>query len=430
MLNSTPYSPSSILSLATTTTTNAPTTTPILTVAVQRPAQPAKVVLEEEDYVEAIEAIIERDFYPHIARLRQDNAALDAHGAAPVPLAWIRQATETGSLTPAAVILNQVRRARSNWETVTPTPDQRRVPAPSTSTGETLPPHPELNSIPTLLPLAMSAPLATGRLPGSNMSLDQFQAQYDNEDNSSFTEIIDKDNAERKRKHAWAYEAEARAQAQKQLRLRDLIGTTEGKSSPQQLTTASASASVAISAVGDPSTSPTSAQKETPNDESDSKVAIGKQPSASTTITSLASGELSSETSSLSNSRTHSNATTATTASPTDDENLQSLVKIGDSSAPSGPARLIVVPTLTDPPTAADTWHFKAKNTFMYSPDGLGSNSPPSSRLIYSEPRHIVHANTRFSEPELLKQALLNNRGYSLASSRLSTESSLAHGGE
>jgi protein DGCR14 len=47
------------------------------------------------------------------------------------------------------------------------------------------------------------------------MSLDNFQARYTSEDNSSFTEILDDENRKRKEKWAWAWEAQKKVQQQR-----------------------------------------------------------------------------------------------------------------------------------------------------------------------------------------------------------------------
>jgi protein DGCR14 len=47
------------------------------------------------------------------------------------------------------------------------------------------------------------------------MSLDDFQARYTSEDNSSFTEILDEENRARKEKYGWAWEAQRKVEAQR-----------------------------------------------------------------------------------------------------------------------------------------------------------------------------------------------------------------------
>lgn len=44
-----------------------------------------------------------------------------------------------------------------------------------------------------------------------SLSLDAFQAKYTSEDNSSFTEILDEENQQRRQRYGWAWEAERRA---------------------------------------------------------------------------------------------------------------------------------------------------------------------------------------------------------------------------
>ncbi|KAJ1972971.1 DiGeorge syndrome critical region protein 14 [Dimargaris verticillata] len=56
---------------------------------------------------------------------------------------------------------------------------------------------------------------------------------------------------------------------------------------------------------------------------------------------------------------------------------------------------------------ALDTWDYKAKNGLMYPPEGLGKREPTT--LTYSGPKQIIHTNTRFSDQELLRQALMRS---------------------
>jgi protein DGCR14 len=48
-----------------------------------------------------------------------------------------------------------------------------------------------------------------------SLSLDTFQAKYTSEDNSSFTEILDGENRQRRQRHAWAWDAERRTTEKK-----------------------------------------------------------------------------------------------------------------------------------------------------------------------------------------------------------------------
>lgn len=50
----------------------------------------------------------------------------------------------------------------------------------------------------------------TGKKYNIGMSLDSFMAAYTSEDNASFSEILEKQNAERRQKYAWIYEKDER----------------------------------------------------------------------------------------------------------------------------------------------------------------------------------------------------------------------------
>ena len=45
--------------------------------------------------------------------------------------------------------------------------------------------------------------------------MDEFQAKYTSEDNSSFTQILEDENAKRKEKYGWAWNAQKRVEAQR-----------------------------------------------------------------------------------------------------------------------------------------------------------------------------------------------------------------------
>lgn len=49
----------------------------------------------------------------------------------------------------------------------------------------------------------------------TDLSLDDFQARYTSEDNSSFTKILQDENEERKEKYGWAWAAQKRVEAQR-----------------------------------------------------------------------------------------------------------------------------------------------------------------------------------------------------------------------
>ena len=49
----------------------------------------------------------------------------------------------------------------------------------------------------------------------TDLSLDNFQARYTSEDNSSFTQILDDENRKRREKWAWAWNAQKRVEEQR-----------------------------------------------------------------------------------------------------------------------------------------------------------------------------------------------------------------------
>ncbi|KAK4055476.1 hypothetical protein OIV83_000022 [Microbotryomycetes sp. JL201] len=152
-------------------------------------------ILTEDEYVQALSDIIKRDFFPALKHLDAQHETIDAYE----------------SQDPDR-IEESVRRLR---QLVTPTPKRRNRGA---TPGRT-----PFSSTPS------ETPIYFGQTPDSrdhrrkerepspppkvdpNISLDAFQARYTSEDNSSFAELLAKDNAQRKEKHAWAWNAQDKA---------------------------------------------------------------------------------------------------------------------------------------------------------------------------------------------------------------------------
>jgi protein DGCR14 len=61
----------------------------------------------------------------------------------------------------------------------------------------------------------MEAPNKRPKL-NTKLSLDEFQARYTSEDNSSFADILDDENRKRKEKWAWAWDAQKRVEEQRE----------------------------------------------------------------------------------------------------------------------------------------------------------------------------------------------------------------------
>ena len=152
-----------------------------------------QVVLEEDEYTEALSHIIARDFFPSLVHLDATNNYLDALQSQDPQLIQASVRRLEDLQTPVS------RRGRP-WQTPSQTPyaagpSDTPLRTPRTESGEAL---------------AKRARLDT------DMSLDAFQARYTSEDNSSFTQILEDENRRRKEKYGWAWEAQRRVEAQRE----------------------------------------------------------------------------------------------------------------------------------------------------------------------------------------------------------------------
>ena len=148
-----------------------------------------QVVLDEDEYTEALSHIIARDFFPSLVHLDATNDYLDALRA---------QDTERIDAT--------VRRLES---LTTPGPNSSRVwQTPSRTPYATGPSD-------TPLRTPRGEPPEKRARYDTDLSLDDFQARYTSEDNSSFTQILDEENRRRREKWAWAWDAQRRVQDQR-----------------------------------------------------------------------------------------------------------------------------------------------------------------------------------------------------------------------
>lgn len=148
-----------------------------------------QVVLEEDEYTAALSHIIARDFFPSLKYFDAANNYLNTatHSNAPSLLnSSIRNPQE--STTPSTA-----RRVQHSLQTPSQTPY-----------GNDPSDTPYIN---------IDRPKKRPRY-DVNMTLDNFQARYTSEDNSSFIDIMEDENRLRKAKWAWAWDAQKRVEAQ------------------------------------------------------------------------------------------------------------------------------------------------------------------------------------------------------------------------
>ncbi|KND01759.1 uncharacterized protein SPPG_03552 [Spizellomyces punctatus DAOM BR117] len=150
--------PSTIQTLPTQSTSLIQQSTPTPTQSQKRTPD----VLEEDTYVESLSKIIQRDFFPHLKRIKLQNELLDAV-----------QNGEYGVVRVLGDELNQV--------------DRGDIQTSITDTAEK-------DTIPV----------------NTNMSLDAFQSRYTSEDNASFNNMITRINDDKRKKYSWIYDKETR----------------------------------------------------------------------------------------------------------------------------------------------------------------------------------------------------------------------------
>ncbi|KAG0330044.1 DiGeorge syndrome critical region protein 14 [Dissophora globulifera] len=286
------------------------------------PPPPPQQVLEEDEYIEALSKIIERDFFPDLAKLKRQHAYLDAVRMNDLERIEATARDITGNDTP----LGQRRLktpARTPKLSRTGLPDQSWTPArvdisDATPTwqdhGRAQPQGSETTDTPII-----DTPFTSSRHEQDNLdsekdkvdttlSLDQFQARYTSEDNASFIDIVEKINASKREKYRWMYEQERKSQK--------LI---EGDNQDQKLLRQSG--------------------------ESDGEEIGGLESQKQ--------------------------------------EGSKLALMISDNRSATIP-----------------TWEYKAKNSLMYNPEGLGTHL--DERSIRASPKEIVHHNTSFQGRDLL----------------------------
>ena len=184
-----------------------------------------KHVLDEDDFTDALEGIIRRDFFPDIALLDAQHALLDALEAGDqiaasaayarlVPSAAVppqrkprKAARRSVADTPGAASL------ASGWEAATPRStcglyedeaDAAGAPGAPFASHSGLSATAAASSADPADPAAPAAPATSDVSSRPAAGLDAFLARHTSEDNASFAVVLAKDVAERKRSHWWA----------------------------------------------------------------------------------------------------------------------------------------------------------------------------------------------------------------------------------
>ncbi|EGN94710.1 hypothetical protein SERLA73DRAFT_187770 [Serpula lacrymans var. lacrymans S7.3] len=276
-----------------------------------------QLVLDEDEYTAALSRIIARDFFPTLVDLDpevQDSG--DIHAS--------------------------VRRQQ----------DINITPIYSGEPGET--PYGLASETPLHTP--RGEPPSKRTRYDTSMSLDSFQAKYTSEDNSSFTQILDEENRQRKERWGWAWAAQRRVEEQRERMLegreRGLIeappavGVRERRLIDAPL----------VAGLITNGQSEEAAQEET--DQSTSQVAVIEK-------------------------------------------KLEMITKGDDEKEPLD----VMAPKKDTRSAGVDGWKFKTRNSLMFSPDAdiapyTVSDSNTISKKAQENPGVIKHGNTRLPEED------------------------------
>ncbi|XP_038056598.1 splicing factor ESS-2 homolog [Patiria miniata] len=164
--------------------------------------KPAKKVLDEESYLEDLEKIIQRDFFPDVSKLKAQKEYLEA-----------RERNDLVRMRELA--LKYAGAGQTRPDTATPAPYAEATPA----TFETPDVNPRLQTPSNQgadAPARESLPRqqteekddAKKDQSNSSLTLDRYLAKHTSEDNAAFEEIMATSAEKHRQKHAWLYEAE------------------------------------------------------------------------------------------------------------------------------------------------------------------------------------------------------------------------------
>ncbi|XP_049594171.1 splicing factor ESS-2 homolog [Syngnathus scovelli] len=148
--------------------------------------KPHQKVLNEEDYIESLEKIIQRDFFPDVTKLQAQKDYLDAE--------------ESGDLERMREISIRYGKSKNTPQSSAPYVTPASFETPVGRAGS-----------PSFSTRGADAESVAGdkREEKELPSLDSFMAKNTSEDNASFEQIMELAEDKEKMKHAWLYEAEA-----------------------------------------------------------------------------------------------------------------------------------------------------------------------------------------------------------------------------
>ncbi|EEB95258.1 hypothetical protein MPER_05800, partial [Moniliophthora perniciosa FA553] len=188
----------------------------------------------------------------------------------------------------------------------------------------------------------------------TELSLDQFQARYTSEDNSSFTKILDEENRQRKEKWSWAWEAQKRVEEQKnrmiEARERMLIEPAPAAGVREKF--------------------------------------VIEAPSTAGLITDGGSDK---------------EATEVDEAKPHEDKEDEKGKQVVLKRSGEEQAVDVMAPKKDTRPAGVDGWKFKARNSLMFPPDADASpyhEKPRTDTIPNGEERSILHGSTRLPEQD------------------------------
>ncbi|KAI0639743.1 nuclear protein DGCR14 [Trametes polyzona] len=318
-------------------------------------SQPARslnrqVVLDEDEYTEALSHIIKRDFFPSLVHIDATNNYLDALRSQDPTLIQASVRRLEDLQTPVS------RRGRP-WQTPSQTP---YAAGPSET--------------------PLRTPRGDGEAPtkrpryDTDMSLDAFQARYTSEDNSSFTQILDEENRRRKEKYGWAWAAQRKVEEQRERMLegreRMLLEPPPGPGVRERLKIeAPAPAGLIEAAPAEP------------------EVVYEKEEDE---VEDIIDG-------------THVEPAIAEDVKGKGKEKEKSaLVKVAKKDDEQ--AVDVMAPKKDTRPAGVDGWKFKARNALMFAPDAdVSPYHPPVSQAVEAPkgpPKAIKHTNTRLPEQD------------------------------